>query len=960
MRERGGSYMLRLVFASFALGFFGSEAFVVPTSRPFSRIEPGQQQQQQQHFTPRSHSGSVWRHAATANAEATIEPLAFASGHSTNGNLVSALQEAVTMAILALPPPKQGALVRVDLAIVSVSSLYDGGTHLPATTVVPAVLAAAELRGAQIHHLLGSSCAGCISSSSTVGDRTTACQPIEYESIPAVSITLAMMPETAITTFHVSELPDDLGRLEPKEWKRYVGLPAAMESTVESPLNFLLLPSPAFSKEVDEFLFGLDMYFPGSTVVGGVASTVSSLSRAKLYQWSRNGPDQYSSCFTSGCIGIALQGDVEVQSMTAQGAKAVGGVYQILKGKDSTISVIVLDETATDALEDDEEDGTDEEDEEDEDEEEPVDARAAARQTYAKARIPKPVLAEANFLMKTLSDDDQAFMRRQLLIGLEQQQLGGGAMTARTASELARLATGQGHRFTVQQVAQAGMKDGSVTLPLGSVQVVPGTRMRFFVRESEFARKEVEALWIGYKKRLLGEQFSEQETKFTPAACWMIPTLDRGSKFFSANKPGYESSTAARMMPSVPCIAGFFSNGVIVTGKTVQGSASGYFLLGSKSGRPLYVPSAKKEEKEEPIPEEKENVALTAPAAAVLLSKAPRSADGELILKRREVHSGRALTVSTVEWSVAEKMAIPTSSLEGYMWDKETEVDRFRERVPLSNLVSQWRLSALDPESPKPRDLVTPILQAAQKDFVVIPELKQTDPVTGSLQRHWDIVKQTRAFTAAGVPAMTVNCDGIKFGGSLEDIQRVRDASSLAAVERMSEDGVVVPPLLALDLILYPYQLYKLRLAGADAVNLVTGALAPKDIVYLTKIASSLQFQVFFTVTSEVQLRAISALPAGSVDGVILSNRELEDFSFDMTGDQALLLLKSEALVELREKHGDIPVLVQGRVGVIDRDGSGTNTYLKEIKEAGATGAIVGAGLAGGDPIATLQSLQAA
>ena len=47
--------------------------------------------------------------------------------------------------------------------------------------------------------------------------------------------------------------------------------------------------------------------------------------------------------------------------------------------------------------------------------------------------------------------------------------------------------------------------------------------------------------------------------------------------------------------------------------------------------------------------------------------KAPRSPDGELILRRREVHSGRSLTVSTVEWSVAEKKAIPTSALEGWM-----------------------------------------------------------------------------------------------------------------------------------------------------------------------------------------------------------------------------------------------------------------------------------------------------
>ena len=80
--------------------------------------------------------------------------------------------------------------------------------------------------------------------------------------------------------------------------------------------------------------------------------------------------------------------------------------------------------------------------------------RARLLADYAKARIPKPPLAEANFVMNKLSDDDKAFMRRALLIGIE-------------------------------------MKDGSVTFPLGSVNVKVGARCRFFVRDGEFAKKEV-------------------------------------------------------------------------------------------------------------------------------------------------------------------------------------------------------------------------------------------------------------------------------------------------------------------------------------------------------------------------------------------------------------------------------------------------------------------------------------
>ena len=73
------------------------------------------------------------------------------------------------------------------------------------------------------------------------------------------------------------------------------------------------------------------------------------------YSQSRGGQDV---CFADGCVGVGLAGDIAMQSMTAQGAKPVGGIYQILKGQGSSIQIIVLDERATDALkEDDDERG---------------------------------------------------------------------------------------------------------------------------------------------------------------------------------------------------------------------------------------------------------------------------------------------------------------------------------------------------------------------------------------------------------------------------------------------------------------------------------------------------------------------------------------------------------------------------------------------------------------------------
>lgn len=927
-----------------------------------------------------SASSSQRLQQASTSSSDVVAPQVFASGYSTNANLVEALQEAVQMAVEGLPTPSDSfSSLSVDLGLVFVSSLYDGGAQPTATTVIPTVVEAVReyYQNATLRELLGCSVAGCISSRWQDTGPVVANNVVttELEGIPAVTVTLALLPDVQVQTFTVTDVPDDVGLLPPQTWQRTVGMPEfAMENGDDydgsagevPPPVVMLLPSPAFATELEELLRGFTTYLPKDTVtMGSLASTVSSLSRAKVYRYSASSG---GGCYSDACVGVAMRGDIAVQSFVAQGAKPVGGIYQVVKGQDSTVQVIVLDETATEAATSEEEDH----DEEEEEETEPLDVRAAQAQAYAKARIPKPALAEANFIMRTLSDDDQAFMRRQLLVGLEEQ---GKSLTA---SDLLRLASGEGHRFRVFAVASGGMKDGSVTLPLGSVNISRGMRMRFFVRQASFARKELEALWLGYKKRQFNQQMASQEETneesnastagWTPTACMVFPTLDRGQKFFMG-KAGFESSVASRMLPGTPCIQGFFSNGIV--GKWdgsvdssgpvgVQGSCAGYFLLGSRSDRPMYNPAdaalqrAAREEEEAAQALQAEIQAAEdakrkqrAIGIAALSSKAPRKLDGELVLKRREVHSGRALTVSTVEWSVAEKTATPTSTLEGFMWDKETEVDRSRERVPLANLVSQCRLSAVDPTAPKPRDFMGPIRQQAETTslFVVIPELKRLEPTTGSLRRRYDLVKLTREFIAAGAPAISVNCDGVLFGGSLEDITKARQISESAALESSgAENGVVVPPVLASDLLLYPYQLYKLRLAGADAVNLMVGALADKDLLYLTKIAASLQIQTLATCTSEVQLEALARLPAGSVQGIIVSNRELEDFSFDMTGQQALGLLKSEALQKARAKH-DAPVLIEGRVGVIVGEDGTPESYLKVLQEAGAMGAIVGGGL---------------
>lgn len=317
------------------------------------------------------------------------------------------------------------------------------------------------------------------------------------------------------------DLPDPTGTISPEGWKTSVGLKGVNKDPTSVTLLF---PSPAFQPDLSGLLRGLETHVTPN-IVGAIASTVSSLSRARLFRYAK-ADGTCVQTLADGCVGVVLGGDIQMQMMVAQGAKPVGGIYQIVKGQESTITAIALDEVSTEMIR--QEEGTEDEEEDEHDTNNIVeDARTKMAQAYAKARIPKPVLAEANFLMKTMSDDDQAFMRTALLVGLERA---GG----RTPSDLVRLAEGKGPGFTVHQVASAGLKDGSVTLPLGVVNIKPGQRMRFYVRESGFAKKETRAIWTGYKQRVLSltKEGGLGLKAFSPAGCFVFPTLDRGNKFF--------------------------------------------------------------------------------------------------------------------------------------------------------------------------------------------------------------------------------------------------------------------------------------------------------------------------------------------------------------------------------------------------------------------------------------------
>ena len=197
------------------------------SSRSLLGFDSQQRQQQQQYQQQQRQERRAFhpKKSLLRLSTSDIEPQVLATGYSQNLNLIEAIEEACELAILALPKPTTEAS-KIDLALISISSLYDGSTNMPPSKVVPAVLQACQSYGHGIQHLIGSTVGGFVSSltnwdyqqtrtTTTMSKDSTgnnnndndndnlkamerACLPVELEGLPGVSVTLCILPDVSV------------------------------------------------------------------------------------------------------------------------------------------------------------------------------------------------------------------------------------------------------------------------------------------------------------------------------------------------------------------------------------------------------------------------------------------------------------------------------------------------------------------------------------------------------------------------------------------------------------------------------------------------------------------------------------------------------------------------------------------------------------------------------------------
>jgi indole-3-glycerol phosphate synthase len=281
-----------------------------------------------------------------------------------------------------------------------------------------------------------------------------------------------------------------------------------------------------------------------------------------------------------------------------------------------------------------------------------------------------------------------------------------------------------------------------------------------------------------------------------------------------------------------------------------------------------------------------------------------------------------AIAVAELVYQIATPDAVPQNILEEIVWQKEREVDQWREKTPLLEL--QKKLV----DMPPPKDFLA-ALKSGKSNPAVIAEVKKASPSKGVIREDFDPVTIAESYEKGGASCLSVLTDAKFFQGSFDNLSLIRPVVDL--------------PLLCKDFVIYPYQMYLARTRGADAVLLIAAILSDKDLQYFLKIAQKLGMTALVEVHDLVELDRVLKLEGVQLVGI--NNRDLKTFNVDLNTTAELMAQRGQ---EMRDRG----ILVVSESGIF------TPEDLKTVAQVGASAVLIGESLMKQpDPGTALQQL---
>lgn len=273
----------------------------------------------------------------------------------------------------------------------------------------------------------------------------------------------------------------------------------------------------------------------------------------------------------------------------------------------------------------------------------------------------------------------------------------------------------------------------------------------------------------------------------------------------------------------------------------------------------------------------------------------------------------------------------PMTTLETIVAHKREEVARAKEHTS----VDQWRERI--GEIGRPRNFFASVTKHATRvETAIIAEIKRKSPSAGWIRAEYedegfDPAVIARTYHEAGASAISCLTDERFFGGKIEYLFRVKDASPL--------------PVLRKDFIVDPWQIWESRACGADAILLIAECLSQSELVDFSILARELQLTTLIECHDmENLLRALPhvGFPDRSYGLLGINNRDLRTMRVDLNHTMRLAMMVEDTQVLVSES---------GIKGPQD---------LRRLREVGVRIVLVGESLMReADPGAALRALRA-
>ena len=262
--------------------------------------------------------------------------------------------------------------------------------------------------------------------------------------------------------------------------------------------------------------------------------------------------------------------------------------------------------------------------------------------------------------------------------------------------------------------------------------------------------------------------------------------------------------------------------------------------------------------------------------------------------------------VENLEYAIPHEDSEAKNILEEIVWYKDIEINNFKKSLSLNDLINQ-----ID-NLPSTKGFINGLIRS-KNNPAVIAEVKKASPSKGVIREDFDPQKIVSIYERSGASCISVLTDKKFFQGGFEILKDVREHTDL--------------PLLCKDFIISPYQVYKARLFGADAILLIAAILKDSDLIYLKKIADQLKLDVLVEVHNREEMDRVLSLNSFKLVGI--NNRDLKTFQTDL-----------KVSFDLMNKYSDYTT--DKKVIFISESGIKNPADLNNLKSHGIRGVLIG------------------